>query len=103
MSPSRAQWVFLSLLPLLVGWVVWQRVMPDVGTPGVLRVQHPALPQRYAVMENPYAHLPEEEREVHEREGLVLYQKNCRPCHGTTATGTVTRGKPCSFSAPGRT
>jgi mono/diheme cytochrome c family protein len=39
-------------------------------------------------------------------EGRVLYQKNCRPCHGTTAggDGPMARGfrlKPINFRDPG--
>ena len=105
-GPRRPQLLLLGLLPLLTGWVAWERIMPQVGTPAVLRVQHPALPDRYAVMENPFSDVSGDERSVLEREGLVLYQKNCRPCHGVVGDGNgpLARGqrlRPIDFTDPG--
>lgn len=105
-GPSRMQFGVLGILPLLVGWIAWQQVMPSSATPTVIRVQHPALPDQYVTMENPYRDVSTEEREVIEREGIVLYQKNCRPCHGTRADGTgpLARGQrlqPIDFTDAG--
>lgn len=86
-GPRRAQLLILALLPLLAGWMAWRRLMPSAQTPAVIRVQHPALPDQFAALENPYGEVSEEERALLEREGIVLYQKNCRPCHGTKADG----------------
>ena len=102
----RSQMLALAVLPLVVGGVAWTRVVPATGTPAVLRVQHPAVPDEYAEMINPLAELPEAERAVAVREGVVLYQKNCRPCHGTKADGLgpLSRGlrlKPIDFTDPG--
>ena len=105
-GPRRSQLLILGLLPLLAGWAAWRRVMPNPRTPAVIRVQHPALPDQFAGMENPYAEASPEERDALEREGLVLYQKNCRPCHGTWADGAgpLARGqrlRPVDFTDPG--
>ncbi len=105
-GPRRSQLLILGILPLVVGWAEWRRVMPSPQTPAVLRVQHPGLPDQFAVLENPYGEVAEEERAVLEREGIVLYQKNCRPCHGTKADGMgpLARGQrlqPVDFGDPG--
>ncbi len=105
-SPHRMQMAVLGALPLLVGWTAWQRVMPGAQTPAVIRIQHPTLPGQFGDLENPFAHLAEEERVALEREGTVLYQKNCRPCHGTKADGAgpLARGlrlRPIDFTDPG--
>ena len=105
-SPRRAQLLVLGFLPLLAGWTVWRLTMPATQTPAVIRVQHPGLPDEFAVLENPYAETSQEERSALEREGIVLYQKNCRPCHGTKADGMgpLARGqrlRPVAFTDPG--
>ena len=102
----RPRLILLGLLPLLAGWMAWQRVMPQAHTAAVLRLQHPTLPGQYADLENPLRDLPEEERRAAEREGVVRYQKNCRPCHGTKADGAgpLARGlrlRPIDFTDPG--
>ncbi len=87
-GPRRTQLLILALLPLLAGWTAWRRLAPSPRTPAVIRVQHPGLPDQFAALENPYGEVSEEERAVLVREGIVLYQKNCRPCHGTKADGS---------------
>ncbi len=103
---GRSQVLILGLLPLLVGWGTWRRVMPSRRMPAVLRVQHPAQPDQFAALENPYGATVGEERAALEREGVVLYQKNCRPCHGTKADGggPLARGqrlRPIDFTDAG--
>jgi mono/diheme cytochrome c family protein len=109
LPPERVGWpqksVF-TLIPVIVGVLAWQWVMPRSQPPAQLRLQHPAMPQRYVSMENPFRKLPEAERSKAEAEGLVLYQKNCRPCHGTVADGAgpLARGlrlRPINFTDPG--
>jgi len=108
-SPGRRDGVRLAafaLVPLIAGLVTWQRVHPGPRTPAALRVQHPGMPESFADLENPLRDLPEEARAVAEREGVVLYQKNCRPCHGTKAAGggPLARGlrlQPVDFTDPG--
>ena len=102
----RRNLLVLAILPLIAGWVGWQRVRPSTGTSAVLRVQHPTLPGAYADLENPVRLLSADEQNVAEREGIVLYQKNCRPCHGTKADGAgpLARGlrlRPVDFSDAG--
>jgi mono/diheme cytochrome c family protein len=103
---ARLRLLVLALLPALAGWMTWQRVRPAPRTPAALRVQHPAMPDAFAALENPLRALPAEERREAEREGVVLYQKNCRPCHGTKADGggPLARGlrlRPVDFTDPG--
>ena len=105
-GPKGMQRAVLVVLPLLVGGIAWQRLLPATSTPTVIRVQHPALPDKYVTMKNPYRDVSAEEREGLEREGQVLYQKNCRPCHGTKADGAgpLARGqrlRPVDFTDPG--
>lgn len=96
----------LAALPLVAGWIAWRQVMPRTQTPAVLRIQHPTLPEAYGGRENPYRQLPPDGQEAAVRDGIVLYQKNCRPCHGTTADGNgpLARGlrlRPVDFTDPG--
>jgi len=105
-AARRHQLVVLAVVPLLSGWVAWQRAMPRTRTPAVIRVPHPAMPDQYSALDNPLRALPEEQLRVAEREGTVLYQKNCRPCHGTKVDGNgpLARGlrlQPIDFTDPG--
>lgn len=105
-AAQRHQLVVLAVLPLLVGWVAWRRVMPQTRTPAVIRVQHPTLPGQYSDLENPLRELAGQQLRDVEREGTVLFQKNCRPCHGTKADGNgpLARGlrlQPIDFTDPG--
>tara|TARA_B100001123_G_scaffold177255_2_gene203254 strand:+ start:14173 stop:14964 length:792 start_codon:yes stop_codon:yes gene_type:complete len=105
-GPGRTQLLVLILIPLTVGWAAWRILIPGSQTPTVIRVQHPGLPEKFAEIDNPYAGVSKEEREVLEREGVVLFQKNCRPCHGTMADGEgpLARGqrlRPVDFTDPG--
>ena len=102
----RSQLLVLGLLPVLAGWAAWQRVIPRTQTAAGLRVQHPTLPGQYSELRNPLRELPEDQRRAAEQEGVVLYQKNCRPCHGTLADGDgpLARGlrlRPVNFTDPG--
>ncbi len=105
-AKRNARLLLLALFPILGGWMAWGMVMPGSQTPAVVRVQHPTQPREFAEAENPFGHLTGEERESVVREGVVLYQKNCRPCHGTNADGNgpLARGqrlRPVNFSDPG--
>ena len=111
----------LTAIPLLVGWVVWGQVMPDSSPPTAGRIQHPAPPYMISVetkgsaeavtrpfveVENPLRELNAEEQASAIEEGKVLFQKNCRPCHGSKADGAgpLARGlrlKPANFRDPG--
>jgi len=96
----------LVALPLLAGWAAWSRVMPSTNVPTVVRLQHPTEPEEYALRSSPFRALPDSGRAVAEREGLVLYETNCRPCHGPVGRGDgpLARGlrlQPVDFSDPG--
>lgn len=102
----RRNLLVLGVLPLLAGWIGWQQVRPSTRTSAALRVQHPTLPGAYAELDNPFRHLPAAEQQEAEKEGVVLYQTNCRPCHGTSADGTgpLARGlrlQPVDFTDAG--
>jgi len=106
-GPGRAgRLALLVAIPLAAGALAWRRAAPDSRPPAVLRVQHPTQPESYANLANPVRGLPEGERQAAERDGVVLYQKNCRPCHGTTGDGEgpLARGlrlRPVDFGDPG--
>jgi mono/diheme cytochrome c family protein len=98
----RARLLVLTVAPLLVGWMVWQQVSPAADVPTVIRLQHPTQPAEFAAMANP--HRAPSDEDV--RAGTVLYQKNCRPCHGAAADGAgpLARGlrlKPVDFTDAG--
>lgn len=98
----RARLVALALGPLVVGGMAWQRVSPSTDVGAAIRLQHPTQPARYAELENPGSTSSTEEVQA----GTVLYQKNCRPCHGAAANGAgpLARGlrlRPVDFTDGG--
>lgn len=102
----RHQIAVLAILPLLAGWGAWRRVVPRPQARAAIRLPHPAMPEAYTEFVNPFRELRDEQRRAVEREGTVLFQKNCRPCHGTTADGNgpLARGlrlQPVDFTDPG--
>ncbi|MFQ5911672.1 MAG: c-type cytochrome [Nitrospinota bacterium] len=104
------RWAVLVLFPLLFAYGVYAGMVPSAQAPIESRIQHPTIPGRFERLHNPFRNPTEGEvkafiqrarlgdvdleaarrRLVQEytREGLILYQKNCRPCHGTKADGT---------------
>lgn len=99
----RARLTVLCLAPLLAGWLAWERVAPSAADPGAaIRLQHPTQPAAYADLTNP--HPSPAAAEV--RAATVLYQRNCRPCHGAAANGAgpLARGlrlRPVNFTDGG--
>jgi mono/diheme cytochrome c family protein len=92
----------LALVPLAAGWIAWQQVAPSPDVATAIRLQHPTQPAAYAELTNPHADPSAEDR----RAGTILYQKNCRPCHGAAADGTgpLARGlrlRPVDFTDGG--
>ena len=77
----------LAIVPLGAGWIVYNSTAPSSTPPPALRIQHPTIPFAYQNLTNPYRN-PDGtvDPEIIE-EGRVLYQTNCRPCHGTPANG----------------
>jgi mono/diheme cytochrome c family protein len=86
-SARALRYVALAIPPLLAGWFVYQRLVPQVASAATSRQQHPTLPDAWANLENPYRSKSAEEQAQATAEGVVLYQINCRPCHGTAADG----------------
>ena len=126
--PGPVRLVVLALIPLLVGWITYQRLAPKIQSATGIRIQHPTIPGQYEKLINPYRDPSEEmvkafiEKEnlgsipIEEArtsliqqtlvEGRGLYQRNCRPCHGSKADGNGPMGwgfrlKPANFRDPG--
>ncbi len=103
---NHVRMAILVAFPLLVGWYVFNQSSPSLSAPTSLRIQHPTIPQTYEKLKNPFREASVEELEQATLEGRVLYQKNCRPCHGTKAAGDgpmarAFRLKPANFTDPG--
>ena len=119
--------VVLVVIPLLVGGLIYNQAAPRVQSPTILRIQHPTIPGAFERLQNPLRN-PSDEAvkafmaeanlnmsleegrklliEKYMEEGVVLYQINCRPCHGTKADGKGEMGrgfrlKPIDFTDPG--
>ena len=125
---GRARLIVLVLIPCLAGWIVYQRVAPRIQSPTGIRIQHPTIPGQYEKLINPYRD-PKEDvvKQFIDKEGLGamkveearallvqkamaegrgLYQRNCRPCHGSKADGNGPvavgfRLRPANFRDPG--
>lgn len=118
----------LIILPLMIGGWIFQSGRPKVQSPAAIRIQHPTMPGRFEGVENPYRNpskemlaefaaknglkdVSQEEagrlfQEAVLKEGTVIYQKNCRPCHGVAAGGDgpfakYFRLRPANFRDPG--
>ena len=81
------RWIVLIAVPLAAGWVVYSSTAPSTAAPPALRIQHPTIPFAYQDLNNPFRN-PDGtvDREIID-EGRVMFQKNCRPCHGSSANG----------------
>jgi mono/diheme cytochrome c family protein len=86
-----ALWV---LIPVLVAFVTWGRVKPDVSAPPSFRAIHPAPPGQITFrgqtmelsgLENPLR--TEGSLEAHYEEGKRVYYQNCLACHGDALDG----------------
>ncbi|MFQ5714630.1 MAG: c-type cytochrome [Candidatus Scalinduaceae bacterium] len=100
------QKMIVIAFPLLVGWFVYSGTAPGTASPVELRIQHPTLLQEFEKLENPFAHVNEETKKRYIEEGKILYQQNCRPCHGSKADGNgpfanAFRLRPINFTDPG--
>lgn len=115
-------------IPVAIGLWVYQSGRPRVQSSATIRIQHPTMPGRFEGMENPYRNPSKEmltafvsqqgldgvsgeeaKKAFHQavlKEGTVIYQKNCRPCHGVAAAGDgpfakFFRLRPAKFRDPG--
>jgi DMSO reductase family type II enzyme heme b subunit len=119
--------ILLLLIPLMAGGFVYARAVPRVQSPTILRIQHPTIPGAYERLKNPFREPGDEAvrkwmaeakfgggledgrrayQEAALNEGRVIFQLNCRPCHGDAADGAGPmawgfRLKPVNFTDPG--
>ncbi len=86
--------VLLVAVPVLVAFVTWGRVKPEVTAPPSFRSIHPAPPRsitfqgetmQLAGLENPLR--SEGSLEAHNEVGKRVYYQNCLPCHGDALDG----------------
>jgi len=86
--------ILMVALPVLIGWLAYERVKPSYAAPATLRAVHPAPPNQLTFrgetieltgLENP---LHEEgSLEEHLAVGKRIYVRNCVPCHGDLLDG----------------
>jgi mono/diheme cytochrome c family protein len=86
--------ILLIAIPLLAGFVAFDRVRPTVEAPPPLRSIHPAPPTQItfrgknidlATVQNPLR--SRGDLKQHYEAGKELYYKNCLPCHGDGLDG----------------
>ena len=82
-----ARWVVLAALPILAFGAVYQSSVPSTEAPATLRIAHPTIPFEYQDLVNPYRNPDGTVDAPVIVEGRLLFQTNCRPCHGTPANG----------------
>lgn len=120
--------IVLAIVPLFGGFFLYSRSVSTIEPPSQLRIQHPTLPTQYERLKNPFRDpspeivkafiekegsgnisIEEAKRLLvnrYKEEGTILFQKNCRPCHGVKADsdGPMIRGlrlKPIDFTDTG--
>ncbi|MBI1894305.1 MAG: cytochrome c, partial [Candidatus Rokubacteria bacterium] len=103
-----ARLILLLLIPLMAAGFVYARAVPSVQSPTLLRIQHPTIPGAYERLKNPFREPSDDAvkkwmaegkfsgsleagrrayREAALSEGRVIFQINCRPCHGDATDG----------------
>ncbi|MBI4400691.1 MAG: cytochrome c [Nitrospirae bacterium] len=78
--------VVLGLIPLLLGFGVYQKVTPSFTPPAEQRVVHPAPPFEVMGLTNPLQQRPDRLQE-HLELGARVYFQNCVYCHGDRFDG----------------
>jgi mono/diheme cytochrome c family protein len=108
----------LIAIPLLMGGWIFLAGAPKVQSPTSIRIQHPTMPGKFEGLQNPFrlagptpqpglgAGGDPPDAAAFLKEGTVLYEKNCRPCHGVAAGGDgpmarFFRLRPANFRDPG--
>ena len=82
-----ARWVALAAVPLLAFGIVYLNSLPSTTAPATLRIAHPTIPFEYQDLVNPFRNPDGTVDAAVIDEGRLLFQTNCRPCHGTPANG----------------
>ena len=81
-----SRWAVLVMIPVYVGYGVYQRVVPRFDPPIASRVIHPAPPPEVAALINPFRD-DEANLKKNIEEGEAVYFKNCFYCHGDALDG----------------
>lgn len=111
-EPPQTRWQgiwrrgLLAAIPAWAAWLGFCLAKPEAGELSGARIQHPPLPPAFEKRENPIRKLPPEKFQEALAEGRVLFETNCRACHGDWAggDGPMARGfrlKPANFTDPG--
>ncbi len=82
-----ARWVVLAALPLLAFGIIYLNSLPSTTAPATLRIAHPTIPFEYQDLVNPHRNTDGSVDAAVIEDGRLLFQTNCRPCHGTPANG----------------
>ena len=86
--------ILMVAIPVLIGWLAYERVKPSYAAPATLRAVHPAPPNQLTFrgesieltgLENPLRE--EGSMEEHMAAGRRVYVRNCVPCHGDLLDG----------------
>lgn len=98
--------VVLVVFPVWIGWMTFSGGSSSVASPTELRIQHPTLPGKFEGLVNHLREESDEKQLYYIEEGKILFQQNCRPCHGSKADGegpwsNTFRLKPANFRDPG--
>lgn len=106
LTTSILRIVILVAFPAWIGWMTFSTGSSTVASPTELRIQHPTLPGKFEGLTNPFRKESQEKQLVYIEEGKILFQQNCRPCHGSLADGNgpwanAFRLKPANFRDPG--
>ncbi len=79
------QLLFIGL-PLIAGFMTYQRVAPRYDPPAEERVVHPAPPAEFVGLNNPYRQ-DKEHFAQYVKEGAQVFFQNCFFCHGDRLDG----------------
>ncbi|MBI3609700.1 MAG: c-type cytochrome [Nitrospirae bacterium] len=78
--------IVLAMIPLFIGWGVYNKVKPSYNPPAEQRVVHPAPPFEVAGLNNPLRQRPEKYQD-YIKLGSKIYFQNCFYCHGDRFDG----------------
>lgn len=125
---GKVRMATLILIPISFGLFIFSQFAPKIKSPTGIRIQHPTMPSRFEGLNNPFRNPTDEmvkefiQKEnlknvsmdearkalvqKYIEEGIVLFEKNCRPCHGVVGGGDGPmadgfRLKPADFRDPG--